>query len=138
MLHMAPADRRGIGRSDLVPGHVSGASLLRLDWVDELRRRRGALLDAAGFGPVETPWREACRANGMRLRIYEPTGSGPMILIVPAPIKRAYIWDLAPGRSVVRRLLAEGIGVGMVEWTEPAGTRGYGLDDVYRPACPGL
>ena len=34
-------------------------------------------------------------------------GSGRPLLIVPAPIKRAYVWDLAPAVSVVRRLLEQ-------------------------------
>ena len=100
-------------------------------WLDDLRRGRGAWLDAAGFGAVEAPWREACRAEGMRLRAYGPPGPGPVLLLVPAPIKRAYIWDLAPARSVVRRALAAGFEVGLVEWTDPVGedAAGLGLDD---------
>lgn len=98
---------------------------------DALRRSRGAWLDAAGWGPRETPWRELHREAGMRLRAYGGGAGGPLLLIVPAPIKRAYVWDLAPGRSVVRAALRAGFVVGLVEWTEPEDekSQGLGLDD---------
>lgn len=44
---------------------------------------------------------------------------GPTLLIVPAPIKRGYIWDLLPHVSVVRRYLEAGFRVYMTEWIEP-------------------
>jgi polyhydroxyalkanoate synthase len=66
----------------------------------------------------------------MRLRAYGGPASGPTLLIVPAPIKRHYVWDLAPGRSVVCRAVAAGFNVGLLEWTDPEGdAAGYGLDD---------
>ncbi len=40
-------------------------------------------------------------------------------MIVPAPIKRAYIWDLAPWASVVLRCVRNGLRVFLIEWTEP-------------------
>jgi polyhydroxyalkanoate synthase len=112
---------------------MADAAAAPLAWLDELRRSRGAWLDAAGFGPVETPWRAAHLTDGMRLRVYGQPGPGPPLLIVPAPIKKPYIWDLAPGRSVVRCLLAGGFGVGLAAWTEPAAAGGgLGLDDHVR------
>jgi polyhydroxyalkanoate synthase len=77
------------------------------------------------------PWREVHCAEGMRLRVYGKLRPGPVLLLVPAPIKRAYIWDLAPGRSVVRHALAEDFNVGLIEWTEPEGenVRSLGLGD---------
>jgi polyhydroxyalkanoate synthase len=38
------------------------------------------------------------------------------ILIVAAPIKRPYIWDLMPDVSVIRRCLAAGLHVYLLEW----------------------
>ena len=38
---------------------------------------------------------------------------------VPAPIKRAYIWDLAPGASPVRLLAEAGFAVSLLEWLDP-------------------
>ena len=119
-----------LGRPQATPRETA-AAVPAPAWLDDLRRGRGAWLDAAGFGAVEAPWREACRVEGMRLRAYGPPGPGPVLLLVPAPIKRAYIWDLAPARSVVRRALAAGFEVGLVEWTDPIGedAAGLGLDD---------
>jgi polyhydroxyalkanoate synthase len=50
------------------------------------------------------------------------------VLIVPAPIKRPYIWDLAPDASAVRRLLGAGSPVFLLEWertAEPFGLADY-------------
>jgi polyhydroxyalkanoate synthase len=58
----------------------------------------------------------------MNLRAYDVRDeSGPVLLIVPAPIKRSYIWDLAPWASVVRLAVAAGIRVFLVDWKEPQG-----------------
>jgi polyhydroxyalkanoate synthase subunit PhaC len=111
------------------PDVLAGPARERLlGTLDGWRRSRGALLEAAGFGPIETPWREIHRTRWMRLRAYG--GAGPVLLLIPAPIKRAYIWDLAPGRSVVRRALAAGFAVHLLEWLDPAGDGacGQGLD----------
>jgi polyhydroxyalkanoate synthase len=102
-----------------------------MDWtlfenLDRLRRQQGALLDALGLGPVEAPYREVFRAPGVSLRRYgSGEESGPLVLIVPAPIKRPYIWDLAPEVSAVRRCLARGARVLLVDW-QPAPPR-FGL-----------
>lgn len=108
-----------------------GFSALHL--LDQLRRARGAWLDRIGLGPLEHPWREVLRVDGMRLRAYGEPGGGPVLLIVPAPIKRGYIWDLVPDRSVVGQARAAGFDVGLVEWLEPeADAAAFGLDDAER------
>jgi polyhydroxyalkanoate synthase subunit PhaC len=95
---------------------------------DRLRRIQGAALDAAGLGPVETPYRVVHQAPGVALRAYGDTARpGPCVLIVPAPIKRPYIWDLAPEVSAVRRCMAAGLPVFLMDW-QPAGS-GLGLRD---------
>jgi polyhydroxyalkanoate synthase subunit PhaC len=102
-----------------------------VDWtlceqLDRLRRQQGMLLDALGLGPVEAPYREVFKAPGASLRRYGGGGeTGPIVLIVPAPIKRPYIWDLAPEVSAVRRCLARGMRVYLVDW-QPAPPR-FGL-----------
>jgi polyhydroxyalkanoate synthase len=97
---------------------------------DHLRRSWAARLKAAGFGPIETPSRFLCRVDGMRLRTFGGQTAGPSLLLVPAPIKRAYIWDLMPGRSVVDHALRCGFNVGLIEWTEPeCEDASYGLED---------
>ena len=54
----------------------------------------------------------------------------------PTPIKRAYIWDLAAAGSAVRRLLAAGASVFLLDWertAEPFGLPEYG-DGLIREA----
>lgn len=94
-----------------------GAALAQMD---ELRRWQGRVLDGLGLGPEEAPFRIVHTGPGMRLRRYAGgAAAGPVLLIVPAPIKRAYIWDLVPWASAVRRCLAAGVRVYLVEWTDP-------------------
>ncbi len=101
---------------------------------DRFRQSQGAWLEALGHGPVTTPAREIARAPGMRVLAY---GAAPRsaaeavrtpVLIVPAPIKRHYIWDLEPEASVVARLMAAGLAVHLIEWLDEAEAMG-GLDD---------
>lgn len=104
-----------------------------MDWtgfeqLDRLRRLQGTLLDAFGLGPAEAPYRETFGAQGVSLRRYgSGAESGPLVLIVPAPIKRPYIWDLAPEVSAVRRCLAHGARVFLVDWR--AAPPQFGLAD---------
>jgi len=97
------------------------------DLRDRARRELGRRLEALGFGPVEAPSREIGRLGPMRLRGYAEPDSGPVLLLVPAPIKRHYIWDLMPGRSVVRTALAAGFETYLLEWADP--------DDAASAAC---
>lgn len=96
--------------------------------LDRARRMQGAMLDAMGLGPLEAPHTVVHVESGVALRRYDGnTASGPIVLIVPAPIKRPYICDLAPTVSVVRRCLAGGARVFLVDW-QPAPPH-FGLDD---------
>jgi polyhydroxyalkanoate synthase len=96
--------------------------------LDHMRRAQGRMLDAAGAGPRETEHRAVHRAPGVTLRRYEGGGErGALVLIVPAPIKRPYIWDLAPEVSAVRRCLAAGARVFLADW-QPA-PPDFGLAD---------
>ena len=77
--------------------------------VDDLRRWQGRLLEWVGLGPIETPSRVVFSERGVSLHAYEDSDRlGPVLVIVPAPIKRAYIWDLAPWASVSHSLLIAG------------------------------
>ncbi len=89
--------------------------------LDEARRQFGRAFDLARLGPVETPFRVVANWHGARLRAYHPRDStpGPALLILPAPIKRAYIWDLLPRVSVVRHCLRRGLRVFLLEWLDP-------------------
>ena len=100
--------------------------------LDRSRRWQGAMFDALGFGPLETPFRIAFRTPRVLLRAYHDSvdAAAPVVVIVPAPIKRPYIWDLAPSSSVVQRCRQAGLTVYMIEWTLPAtGDRRLGLAD---------
>jgi polyhydroxyalkanoate synthase len=87
---------------------------------DETHWQQGQMLDRLGFGPQETPSRTVRAWRSAHLVAYQAPASGkPAILIVPAPIKSAYIWDLAPGASAVERCLAGGLQVYLVAWHRP-------------------
>jgi len=81
-------------------------------------------MDQLGYGPTESPYQTALSVPGVRLRFYGGNpASNSIALIVPAPIKRHYIWDLAPECSVVQHALREDMQVYLAEWTEPADSR---------------
>ena len=112
---------------DARTGAAPAAAIAQLALSDAVRRTQGEALDALGFGPRECGHEITACGPGWRLRAYGD-GSGRPLLIVPAPIKRAYVWDLAPAVSVVRRLLDHGLGVHLLEWAPPA--RGAGEGDL--------
>jgi polyhydroxyalkanoate synthase len=100
--------------------------------LDQLRRQQGQWLDALGYGPVQTPARTVLSTPALTLKAYDSPRNGsingrrpkgakaqPALLIVPAPIKRAYIWDIAPAASVVQACLRQGIAVYLIQWEHP-------------------
>jgi polyhydroxyalkanoate synthase subunit PhaC len=96
--------------------------------VDAVRRATGRSLDAVGLGPQLTPSHVRGWIPGVQLRMYG--GGGVPVLLVPAPIKRWYIWDLTPEVSVVRRCLHHGLRVSVAEWLDVAsGDQRFGLED---------
>ncbi len=84
--------------------------------VDELRKAQGQGLKALGFGPSEHRHRIVASGALWRLRRYAGPDAGPVLLVVAAPIKRAYIWDLAPSVSAVRYCLRHRLRVYLLEW----------------------
>jgi polyhydroxyalkanoate synthase len=97
--------------------------------LDQARRGLGVMLDGLGLGPVETPSRLRRLGPVATLKTYA-SGSqdAPPLLLVPAPIKRAYIWDLAPGASVVEQCLRSGFRVWLLQWERPGeAEQAYGL-----------
>lgn len=62
--------------------------------------------------------------NKWRLLRYRQPGNGPTyrrpILMVPSLINRYYVLDLAPGRSLVEYLVAQGHDVFMIDWGTPS------------------
>src|SRR2546423_13160827 len=86
---------------------------------DALRRSLGSLFDGAGLAPQQASWRVVLDQSEFRLRRYGRQGApaGP-VLIVPAPIKRPYIFDLLPEVSIIRRLTEGGFSVYLTQWRE--------------------
>ena len=69
-----------------------------------------------------------------RLLDYAPPNHGQAggapVLIVPSLINRAYILDLAPGKSLLRYLAAQGMRPLLLDWDAPGDVeRGFGLDN---------
>ena len=95
---------------------LSTLGVAALKGMDRSRQARGQLLERAGYGPRETAFTILHAEPGLKLRSYGGAPGGRPVLLVPAPIKRAYIWDLAPGISVVQRWLERGYRVYLAEW----------------------
>jgi polyhydroxyalkanoate synthase len=88
--------------------------------IDAARRSIGMLLDTMGLGPCETPSRVVWAEPGVTLKGYGDAKTGPIVLMVPAPIKRSYIWDLCPHASVVQQCLRGGCRVYLTHWERPS------------------
>ena len=102
--------------------------------MDRRRQARGQMLERAGHGPQTTPSTVLLAQPGFQLRRYAPLedddGGGAPVLLVPAPIKRSYIWDMAPDISVVQRWRERGHRVYLAEWLPmPDGDPAVGLAD---------
>lgn len=99
--------------------------------LDQTRRWQGTVMDALGLGPEVTPSRTVLLGPFFTVKAYgDGQGDGPALLIVPAPIKAGYIWDLAPEVSVVQACLRHSVRVSLVEWARPGpGDEALGLDE---------
>jgi poly[(R)-3-hydroxyalkanoate] polymerase subunit PhaC len=101
--------------------------------LDLLRRAQGHVLGAIGFDPAELTHRTLASGHCWRLRDYGRPGLEPSLLIVAAPIKRPYIWDLGPNVSAIGYCLNRGVHVYLLEWTTPTAPGGHlGLDEYVR------
>jgi polyhydroxyalkanoate synthase len=88
---------------------------ISLDW---LRRAQGDFLAVAGFGPTECPYRVVATCPHWRLRSYGAEGGFPL-LVVAAPIKHPYLWDLTPAVSAIGACVRHGLHVRLLEWSAP-------------------
>ena len=84
---------------------------------DEMRRWHGRVLDL-WLARTETPSLLVLEQSGVKLRDYGKEGNGPSLLIIPAPIKKPYIWDLTPEASSVLACLNARLRVYIMEWGE--------------------
>ncbi|WGR71998.1 MULTISPECIES: alpha/beta fold hydrolase [unclassified Bradyrhizobium] len=99
--------------------------------LDLMRRVQGHALGAIGFDPAELKHRILASGDHWRLRDYG--GREPPLLIVAAPIKRPYIWDLGPNLSVIRNCLNHDLRIYLLEWIAPTASGGHvGLDECAR------
>ena len=89
---------------------------LQFSAIDAFRRMQGDVLGSFGFEPAESAYRIIASGAHWRLRDYDTTYRSGAVLIVAAPIKRPYIWDLAPAVSGIRHCLAAGLRVYLLEW----------------------
>ncbi|MEM9013237.1 MAG: alpha/beta fold hydrolase [Pseudomonadota bacterium] len=70
-------------------------------------------------------WREGAT------RLLDYGGTGPVILVVPSLVNRAYILDLRPGHALLRWLAGQGLQPLLLDWGEPGGAE-HGADlDTY-------
>src|SRR5260370_40031763 len=101
-------------------------------WVEGTLRTFGAI--SRGFGspasdpPPVTPYEVIYESGKVSLRHYQPAQRihrTPVILVY-ALIKRPYILDLLPGKSVVENLLDQGFEVYLIDWIPP------GANDTWR------
>ena len=110
---------------DATPDAIGRASFAAMD---VLRRALGHALGAFGLDPDECPHRIVGFGPHWRLRDYGGDDRSLSLLIVATPIKRAYIWDLAPSVSAVRYCMRAGLHVHLLEWM-PASQQNNGLDE---------
>lgn len=114
------------GVCEPMPEQTILSAMLRAS--DRFRRSAGAMLDQLNMGPVETEWDVMLSEPGFTLRRYGNADEGaPPVLLVPAPIKRPYIFDLMPTVSVVRCLQDNGFSVYLVDWREANADADWGL-----------
>jgi polyhydroxyalkanoate synthase len=100
---------------------------------DILRRAQGNAVAAFGLGPSESPYGVVASGPHWRLRDYGGPDTSRSVLIVAAPIKRPYIWDLAPSASAIRTCLRQDLHVHLLEWLPASRESGNnGLDECAR------
>jgi len=97
--------------------------------LDHLRRQQGLVCEIAGWGPIRTPSTRALTGRSFVLLSHVANGPvAPPVLLVPAPIKRGYIYDLLPAASVVGCCIRAGLQPFLLEWRDPA-EHSWGLAD---------
>ncbi len=107
-----------------------------LDFIDTHRKfltGMEILLEPTDISVGTTPSEVVYSEDDMKLLHYIPTVEKPYtipVLIVYAFVNRYYILDLQPDKSVVRKLLDEGLDVYVIDWGYPSGADRYlTLDD---------
>ena len=104
-------------------GHRRGKLRATLDSakLDDSVDRGTDASNCVGDPPPTTPFDVVYTSGLLRLRRYrtERATRSPPVLLVYSLIKRPYVLDLLPDRSVVRSLLREGLSVYLADWLPP-------------------
>ena len=97
---------------------------------DIVRRFQGDAYEIFGLGPHERPYGIITAGSYWRLRDYGGSSASRSLLIVAAPIKRPYVWDLEPSTSAIQLCLQQGLHVYLLEWIPASrNTSGNGIDE---------
>ncbi len=92
---------------------------------DVVRSAQGSALGALGLDPVECAHRVVASGTFWQLRDYGPEDALSASLIVAAPIKRPYIWDLTPSVSPIRYCCEQGQRMFLLEWLPATDRSGH-------------
>jgi len=108
-------------------------------FVDDMLNNHGmpAMVDRSKFKVGEnlatTPGKVVHTSDILELIQYAPQTEkvhGTPIMIVPPQINKFYVWDLAPGRSLIEFLIQQGFTVFAVSWRNPSPEHAaFGLQD---------
>jgi polyhydroxyalkanoate synthase len=101
--------------------------------LDGLRRGLSEPFPLREDPPSTTPYQVPYEGGKLRLRHYRAVGAPqpvPLVLVY-ALIKRAYILDLEPGRSVVESLTRQGFEVYLTDWIPPTRADSWRGFDAY-------
>jgi polyhydroxyalkanoate synthase subunit PhaC len=109
---------------------LNALSRAQFDVSDIIRRAQGDVVGALGLDPNECSYQTIASHSHWRLRDYGDQHQSRSLLIVAAPIKRPYIWDLSPSTSAIRFCLRRGLHVHLLEWMPASSHAGNcGIDD---------
>jgi len=111
-----------------IPAVANSLCVAHFAMIDRLHHAQGDALDVLGLGPRECAFQLISSGPHWRLRAYGRPDAAPSLLMVPAPIKRPYIWDLTPSVSAVRYCLHQGFRVHLLEWLPSSPDGSAGLD----------
>jgi polyhydroxyalkanoate synthase len=119
------------GNTASIHAALGGLRRAQFAMTDILRRAQGDAAAALGLGPEECPYQIVASGPHWRLRDYGGSQTARSLLIVAAPIKRPYIWDLSPSASAIRFCLQQDLHVHLLEWMPASHATGNGGLDEY-------
>lgn len=113
-----------------LPRYWTDGAILALEG---LRRGMSDTYPQTEDPPAATPSEVVYEGGKVRLHYYQAVGKphATPILIVYSLIKRPFILDLQPGRSVVEALTKQGFEVYMIDWVPPSQTDSWRGFDAY-------